>query len=91
MKLNSDTLAVRLTHEGIRNFASLSDFDNNGIENLYSVWNKSVPVIEADVSDIIAAEASVAGSIISSISVSRLITAVNSMKHQCYMQVSWKP
>ena len=81
MKLSSDDLAIRLTHEGVTIFSSLSDFDKKSIENLSSVCENSVPDIEADVSNNVAAEASIAGAIFSSILVSRLVTAVNAANH----------
>ena len=81
IKLSSDASVLRVTHEGITNFASLSDFDKKSIENLPSVCKNSIPAIEADPTNSITREASVAGENVSSISVSRLITAVNAAKH----------
>ena len=78
MKLRSDDSILRLTHEGVNNFSSLSDFV---IENFPRVCKSSIPAIEEDATNSIASEASVSGGNVSSISVSRLIAAVNSTKH----------
>ena len=81
MKLSSDAVALGVTHEGIANFVSLSDFDKKSIENLPSVCKNSIPAIEVDPSNSIASEASVSGANIALISVSWLITTVNAVKH----------
>ena len=77
MKLSSYVLVLRLTHEGIINFSSTSDFDKKFIENFPSARKNSVPAVEPDTSNSIAAEDSVTVASISSISESRLITAAN--------------
>ena len=69
---------LRLTHEGVANFATLSDFDK---KNMTRVFKNSIPAIEADSINSIASEASIAGSSIPSVLVIRLITAVNAAKH----------
>ena len=81
MKISSDASAVRLTHEGVTKSASLSGFDKKSIENLPSVCKNSIPAIEADASNSIAAKSYASGVKISSMSVSRLITNVNAAKH----------
>ena len=81
IKPSSDASVLRVTHESITNFASLSDFDKKIIENLPSICKNSISAIEADPTNSIAPEASVAGVNVSSISVSRLITAANATKH----------
>ena len=81
IKLSSDAAVLRVTHEGITNFASLSDFDKKSIENLPGVCKNSIPAIEADPTNSIASETSVAGANVSLISVRRLITAVNATKY----------
>ena len=81
MKLNWDDSVLRLIHEGIANFASLSDFDKNTIENLSSVWKNSIPDIEADPRNSTTAEAYVAVARISSILVRRRITVFNAANH----------
>ena len=48
VKLTSDASVLRVTHECITNFASLSDFDKKSIENLPSVCKNSIPTIEVD-------------------------------------------
>ena len=78
MKLGSDVSVLRLTHEGIINFTSLSNFDKNIIENFPSVYENSIPVLEADVNNIIIAEAFVAGYKLYFISKSRILTSVRS-------------
>ena len=80
VKLISVTLVLRL-HEGITNFASLYDFDKKIVENFPSVYNNSIPSIEADARNTILAEASVSKGNISSISVSRIVAFVNAAKH----------
>ena len=81
IKLSSDAAVLRVTHEGITNFASLSDFDKKSIENLPGVCKNGIPAIEADPSNNIASETSVAGANVSLISVRRLITAVSAAKY----------
>ena len=81
MKLSSDYLVLRLAHGGITNFTSLSDFYKKGIENFISVCKKRIPDVKADASNSIVAEHSVSGASISSVSVNRLITAVNAANH----------
>ena len=81
IKLSPDASVLRVTHEGITNFASMSDFDKKSIENMPSVCKNSIPAIEADPTNSIAPESSVVGANVSSISVSRLITAVNAAKN----------
>ena len=81
IKISSDASVLRVAHEGITNFASLSDFDKKSIENLPSVCKNSVPVIEADPTNSITPEASVTGANVSSILISRLVTAANAAKH----------
>ena len=72
---------LRVTHEGITNFASLSNFDKKSIEKLPSVCKNKFLVIEADPTNSIASEASVTGANVSSNSVSRPIAAVNAAKY----------
>ena len=82
MKLSSDASVFRLTREGATNVASLHDVDKKSIENFPSVYKNSVPAVESDVSNSISAKASISGASISSMLLSRLITAVNAAK--CY-------
>ena len=81
MNLSSDSSLLRLTQEGMTNFACISDFDKKSIDNLPSVYKNRIPAIESDASNSIAAEASVAEANISSILVSRLIAAVNATNY----------
>ena len=80
MFLNSYGSVLCLTNEGITNFASLSDFDKKNIENFPTICKSSILAIEEDASNSIADESSFAGANISSISVSRLVTAANTAK-----------
>jgi len=81
MKLSSDASVLRLTHEGITNFASLSDFDKKSIQLLPQICKNSIPAIVEDIPNNITAEVAIPGANVSSISVSRLITAVNAAKY----------
>ena len=81
MKLSSDGSVLRLTHEGITNYASLADFDKKSIQYLPQICRERIPEILEDAANGIAAEAAVPGANVSSISVSRLITAVNAAKY----------
>ena len=81
MKLSSDASVLRLTHEGITNFAPLTDFDKKSIQFLPQICKNGIPAIAEDVANNIAAEGAVPGANVSSISVSRLITAVNAAKY----------
>ena len=81
MKLILDNLALRLTHEGIANFAFLPDFDKKRIQHLPNICNNSIPVVDADTSNNIGSEAAVSGENVHSFSVSILATTVNDAKH----------
>ena len=80
MKLSSDTSVILFVHEGIITITSLSDFDKKSIENFPSVCKNIIPAIEADAINSVADEASVDGANISSISASRLMSAVSAEK-----------
>ena len=86
MNLSSDDSVLRLTHEGSTNFVSLSDFDNKIIQKLPSVCKNNIPAIEVDATNIVAAEVSVSGSNISSISIRMLIASVNASN--CYGSIA---
>ena len=77
IRLSSDRAVNRLIAEGIVNFASLLDLDKKSVEALPSVCKETIPAVAADVNNGIAAEAAVNGANITSISVRRLIVAVN--------------
>ena len=81
MKLSSDASVFHLTHKGITNFSSLSDFDKKGIQHSPKIYKKIIPVIDVDDSNNIGAEATVSGANVSSILVSRLVPVVNTDKH----------
>ena len=77
MKLSSDAAVTRITYEGITTYASLEDFDTKSIERLQEIFKESIPEIVVDVAAGIAAEPTILGANISSISVRRLIVADN--------------
>ena len=81
MKLSSDSAVNRILHEGITNFESFADFDKKSIERLPSVCKESIDEIEEDDDNGIEYEAAVNGATISSISVRRLIVAVQAAKY----------
>ena len=81
MNLSWDASVLRLTHEHITYFSSLSDFDKKSIDDLPSICKNSVPDIEADATNKVTDEDSVARAHISSISVVRIITAINAANH----------
>ena len=80
MKLSSDSAVVRLTHEGINNFISLQDFDKKSIQALPATCKNSIPAVAEDLTAGILAETEVPGANVSSISVQRLIIAVQAAK-----------
>ena len=81
MKLSSDASVLRLTKEGITNFESLTDFDKKSIENLPKTCKENIKAITTDAPNGITAERAVPGANLSSISVRRLITAVNAAEY----------
>ena len=81
MNLSSDDSVLCLTHEGITNFTSLSDFDKKRIKNLPGVYKNRIPVIEADAINRIASETFVFGASVSSTLVISPFIAVNSAKY----------
>ena len=91
MKLSSDVSVLRFAHQGINNFACLHDFGKNVIENFPRVYKISIHAIEVDASNIVIAESSVAEGSVSSISVRRIITAINDAKHHMTIDRSMRP
>ena len=81
MKLISDATALHLTHKGIANFASLSGFVKNSIDDLPSICKNYASTIEADATNSAAAKTSVFRASISSMKVSRLIKSSNDANH----------
>ena len=81
MKLSSDAAVNRILYEGITNYVSLLDFDTKSIQGLPANCIKTIPAIAADNANNIAAEPEVPGANISSISVRRLIVAVQASKY----------
>ncbi len=81
MKLSSDAAVLRLVKEGITNFESLTDFDKKSIESLPRTCREDIDEVQADDDNGIEAEAEVPGANLSSISVRRLITAMNAAEY----------
>ena len=81
MKLSSDSAVTRLTHEGITNYPHLEDFDKKSIQALPAICKVGIPQVLEDAPAGISAEPAVPGANISSISVQRLIVAVNAAKY----------
>ena len=72
MILPSDAAVLRITHEGVTDWASLVDFDRESIEALSKACSKTIPAITADTTNSILDEGEVPSANISSISVRRL-------------------
>ena len=81
MKLSSDAAVTWITYEGITTYDSLLDFDKSSVESLPRTCKETIPAIAEDIANGIAAEAEVPGANISSISVRRLIVAVQAAKY----------
>ena len=81
IKLSSDASVLRLTHEGITNLASLSKFDKKSIQCFPKIYKNIMPAIDVDASNNIRAKDAVAGASMSSISVSRIVAALNAAKY----------
>ena len=81
MKLSSDASVLRLTKEGITNFESLTDFDKKSLERLPLTCKENIRAITANPANGITAERAVPGANLSSISVRRLIVAMNALEY----------
>ena len=81
MKLSSDAAVTRILHEGITTFESLTDFDDKSIGRLPTVCKEDIEEIREDSANGIQHEPPVRGATISSISVRRLIVAVQAAKY----------
>ena len=81
MKLASDAAVLRITYEGVTDFASLLDFDRDSIEALSKACSKNIPAVTEDAANGIAAENEVPGTNISSISIRRLVVAMHAAKY----------
>ena len=80
IRLSSDAAVTRIASEGITTFASLLNFDRKSIQYLPGTCKVSISAIEADDLNNVEAEPSVNGAKTSTISVCRLIVAVNAAK-----------
>ena len=81
MKLSSNRTVARLVAEGITDFDSLVDFDKKSIQYLPKTVRETIPRVTADVPAGIEAQAAIPGVVLSTISVRRLITAVNAAEY----------
>ena len=81
MKLASDAAVLRMSYEGVTDFASLIDFDRDSIEALTKACSKTIPAVTEDAANGIAAENEVPGANISSISIRRLVVAMHAAKY----------
>lgn len=81
MKLVSDVSVTRVNYEGITNFESLRDFDDDSIAALPRECRRNIPAVQADPANGIAAEPEVLGGHISATSVQRLQVAVKAAKY----------
>ena len=81
MKLSSDASVARITHEGITDLESLRDFDKATITSLQRACSHAIAAIPVDLANGIQAEAAVAASNVSTISIHRLIVASNAAKY----------
>ena len=81
MKLAANRTVLRLVAEGITDFESLVDFDKKSIEYLPKTVKETIPRIAADNDAGIDAQAAIPGVVPSTISVRRLITAVNAAEY----------
>ena len=81
MKLSSDASVNRVIHEGITDFTSLIDFDNDTILHLPKVCKEPIAAIPADPANNITATAEVPGANVSSITVKRLLVACRAAKY----------
>ena len=77
MKLYSDASVLRITYEGLTYFQSLMDFYCDSIESLFKDSINNIDAILYDVPNGIAAENTVPGMNLSTISVLRLVVATN--------------
>ena len=55
MELSSKASVLRLTHEGIINFVSRSDLHKNSMHNFSNIYKNSMPDVEVDATENIAA------------------------------------
>jgi len=81
MKLSSDAAVTRILYEGITNFDSLSDFDKSSIEGLPETCREKIAAVTADATLNIAAEPEIPSANIGSISIRRLLVAMNAVKY----------
>ena len=81
MKLSYDISVTRLMKEGITDFEALTDFDKKSIQDLPKTVKETIPSITADAALGIAGKRAIPGAVLSTISVRRLITAVNAAEY----------
>ena len=81
MKLNSKIAVSRVLSEGITDFDSLSDFDEESLKFLTKNCTQDIPKVTEDPGAGIEAEPAVKGTCISTVSTIRLLTACNAVKY----------
>jgi len=81
IKLASDAAVLRMTYEGVTDFAALLDFDRDSIEALAKACEKTIPAVVADPANGISAENQVPGANVSSIAIRRLVIAMHAVKY----------
>ena len=81
MKLNTDSAVNRIVAEGLTGFDVLPDFDKKSIQLLPSVCKNAIPEVVADAATGQAAEPAIPGANISTISVRRMIVAVQAANY----------
>mmetsp|Transcript_4425 Transcript_4425/g.6468 ORF Transcript_4425/g.6468 Transcript_4425/m.6468 type:complete len:119 (-) Transcript_4425:1609-1965(-) len=79
--LSSDASVLRLTKESITNFEYLTDFDKKSLKHLPSTCKEKINAISADLVNGIVSKRAVQGANLSSISVRRLIVAMNASEY----------
>jgi len=82
MKLTLDAAVNRVLYEGITNWASLADFDENSMKVMAKNCKEIIAAVTADVAAGIATdEPQVPGTIVSTQSIVRLVVACNAVKY----------
>ena len=79
MKLSVASAVTRITYEGVTSYSSLLDFDKASIESLSKACKQTIPAIEEDEANDIQAEPVIQGANISTISIRRLIVAMQAV------------
>ena len=91
MKLGTDSAVNRIIAEGLTGYDVLLDFDKKSVQLLPSVCKSTIPEIVADATTGQAAEAAIPGANISTISVRRLIVAVQAAHYYTSIDRTMNP